>query len=87
MTIALHGKKVSRGIATGRLHIIERNQPDIPEYTIEKSEVENEVQRFKQAQQLERHIRIDIARRLIGDQHLWAGNHRPRNRHALLLPA
>jgi phosphotransferase system enzyme I (PtsI) len=49
MTIALHGKKVSRGIAIGRLHIIERNQPDIPEYIIEKSEVENEVQRFKQA--------------------------------------
>lgn len=49
MTIALHGKKVSRGIAIGRLHIIERDQPDIPEYTIEKEDVDKEVLRFERA--------------------------------------
>lgn len=49
MTIALHGKKVSRGIAIGRIHIVERNQPDIPEYTVDKDNVEKEVARFEQA--------------------------------------
>ncbi len=49
MTIALHGKKVSRGIAIGRIHIIERNQPDIPEYTIDRTAIDREIQRFEQA--------------------------------------
>ncbi|MDX1519261.1 MAG: phosphoenolpyruvate-utilizing N-terminal domain-containing protein, partial [Gammaproteobacteria bacterium] len=49
MTIALHGKKVSRGIAIGRVHIIERDQPDIPEYTIDKGDVDKEIRRFEQA--------------------------------------
>jgi len=36
MTIALHGMGVSRGIAIGNVHIIERDQLDIREYPVEK---------------------------------------------------
>jgi phosphotransferase system enzyme I (PtsI) len=49
MTIALHGLGVSRGIAIGRVHIIERGGLEIPEYEIPESQVEEEVRRLEQA--------------------------------------
>jgi len=45
------------------------------------------VQGFEQAQQFQRHFGIDIAGRLIRDQHPRARNHRAGNGNALLLPA
>ncbi len=66
MTIALHGKKVSRGIAIGRLHIIERNQPDIPEYTIDKKQVDKEVKRFEDAVRIARQQLSDIKKQVPG---------------------
>ncbi len=49
MTIALHGMGVSRGIAIGNVHIIERDQLDIREYPVEKKLLDNEIQRFEEA--------------------------------------
>ncbi|MBI2992889.1 MAG: phosphoenolpyruvate--protein phosphotransferase [Gammaproteobacteria bacterium] len=49
MTIALHGLGVSRGIAIGKVHIIERGQLDIPEYEIEAAQVNAEIARLEQA--------------------------------------
>lgn len=71
MTIALHGVGVSRGIAFGRVHIIEHDQLEIPEYPITEQEVEFEVRRFEAAvasarQQL-RAIRMHIPRDVSAD--------------------
>ena len=64
MTLALHGMGVSRGIAIGRVHIIERDRLDIPEYHIEKDQVEAEtgrlVEAIAQAKQQLRAIREHI---------------------------
>ena len=49
MTIALHGLGVSRGIAIGKVHIIERGQLDIPEYKVEVEGVDAEIARLEQA--------------------------------------
>ncbi len=49
MTIALQGMGVSRGVAIGNVHIIERDQLEIVEYQIEDSAVEAEVLRLLDA--------------------------------------
>ncbi len=49
MTITLHGVGVSRGVAIGNVHIIERDQIEIPEYNIRKGEIDNEIKRFQSA--------------------------------------
>ena len=49
MTLALHGMGVSRGIAIGRIHIIERDRLNIPEYHVEDGQVEAETRRLNEA--------------------------------------
>ncbi|MBF8268645.1 MAG: ptsP [Gammaproteobacteria bacterium] len=49
MTIALHGSGVSRGIAIGRIHILDRGQTDIPEYRIESQQIAGEITRLHTA--------------------------------------
>jgi len=49
MTIAMHGLGVSRGIALGRVHIIDRGGMEIPEYEIPDSQIDEEVKRLEQA--------------------------------------
>jgi len=49
MTFAVHGIGVSRGIAIGRVHVVERDQLDIPEYRIAPGRVQGEVKRFEEA--------------------------------------
>ena len=51
MTIALHGLGISRGIAIGPAHIIERGQLDIPEYELEPEQILDETQRLREAVQ------------------------------------
>lgn len=46
MPFALHGIGVSRGYAIGTTYLLQRNQPEITEYTIPENIVEDEVQRF-----------------------------------------
>lgn len=64
MTLSLHGMGVSRGIAIGRAHIIERDRLDIPEYHIDKEQVSAETGRLvdavNQAKQQLRAIREHI---------------------------
>jgi len=58
MTFSLHGVAVSRGIATGRVHVVERNQLEIKEYHLEPAEIEPEVERLLGAVSLARvHLR------------------------------
>lgn len=58
MTYTLHGVAVSRGIAIGRVHIVERNQLDINEVRLREDEVEQEVERLVSAVALARyHLR------------------------------
>lgn len=49
MTATLHGMGVSRGIAIGKVHLIERDQLEVQEYTIQSSLIDKEVQRFEEA--------------------------------------
>ena len=64
MTAALHGLGVSRGTAIGRVHVIEQDRADIPEYRIGAEQVEAESQRLTaaiaQAKQQLRAIRKQI---------------------------
>lgn len=49
MTIALHGIGVSKGIAIGPVHIIQRHQVNIRKYHIKKHLIDNEIKRFEDA--------------------------------------
>ncbi|MBI1731338.1 MAG: phosphoenolpyruvate--protein phosphotransferase [Gammaproteobacteria bacterium] len=49
MTLALHGLGISRGIAIGPAHIVERDQLDIPEYEIDAGLIDDEIERLKEA--------------------------------------
>lgn len=58
MTYTLHGVAVSRGIAIGRVHIVERNQFEIAEIRLHDVEIEQEVERLLEAVALARsHLR------------------------------
>jgi phosphotransferase system enzyme I (PtsI) len=45
----LQGIGVARGIAIGYIHILRRGNFDIPDYSIEKDQIEKEIQRLKDA--------------------------------------
>ncbi|MFT5414540.1 MAG: phosphotransferase system enzyme I (PtsI), partial [Gammaproteobacteria bacterium] len=49
MSFSLHGVGVSRGIAIGKVHIIERAELDIVEYSISDEAVPREILRLREA--------------------------------------
>lgn len=49
MTFSFHGIGASKGIAIGKAHIVTRGIVEVPEYTLKKSQIEKEVERFKAA--------------------------------------
>jgi phosphotransferase system enzyme I (PtsI) len=49
MTFSFHGIGASKGIAIGTARIVTRGRMEVPEYTLKKSEIENEIKRFKKA--------------------------------------
>jgi len=49
MTFSFHGIGASKGIAIGKSRIVTRGALEVPEYTIKKSEIEKEIDRFKLA--------------------------------------
>lgn len=49
MTFSVHGVGVSRGIVVGRVHILERDQLEVQEYTINKEKVNTEILRLQNA--------------------------------------
>ncbi len=64
MPFSLHGIGVSRGYAIGRTYLLERNQPEITEYTIPDAIVEDEVQRFLNGLAVARRQLRDIRARI-----------------------
>ncbi len=71
MTFLLQGVGVSRGIAIGPAHILERDQLDIHEYPLEDNAINEEVRRFQnaltQARQQLRAVREHIPSSTAGD--------------------
>ncbi len=69
MTFSLQGISASKGIAIGKIHLVERGQLEIPEYVLPKRYVEEEVERFthaleaarKQLAAVREHIPRDVA--------------------------
>ncbi len=55
MTMTLIGLGVSRGVAIGRAHLLQRGQPEIVEYSVAAREVDTEVRRFQAALAAARH--------------------------------
>ncbi|MCZ6803808.1 MAG: phosphoenolpyruvate--protein phosphotransferase [Proteobacteria bacterium] len=49
MTISIQGVSVSRGIAIGHVHIVQHDQLDIREYSVRKTQLEDEILRFNDA--------------------------------------
>ncbi|MEJ2095187.1 MAG: phosphoenolpyruvate-utilizing N-terminal domain-containing protein, partial [Gammaproteobacteria bacterium] len=49
MSIALYGMGVSRGIAIGNVHVIQKDQHDIREYKLKDNEIDTEVKRLESA--------------------------------------
>jgi len=49
MSFLLQGIGVSRGIAIGRVHVLQRGEMEIPEYAIPEQFIEDEVERFNNA--------------------------------------
>lgn len=49
MTIALHGSGISRGIALGAAHIVQRNALEVLEYAVAEPDIEREVERLSAA--------------------------------------
>lgn len=71
MTLALHGVAVSRGIAIGKAHLLERDVIEVSEYAVETRRLDAEVYRFEaavaQAKQQLRAIREHIPRATSAD--------------------
>jgi phosphoenolpyruvate-protein phosphotransferase (PTS system enzyme I) len=49
MTMSFQGVSVSRGIAFGSIHIIQHDQLDVNEYSIRRTQLDNEISRFNDA--------------------------------------
>ncbi len=52
MTLHLNGIGVSRGIAIGKIHLVQRGEPDVFESSIPTDRIEREVTRFRRALKL-----------------------------------
>ena len=49
MSIMLNGIGVSRGIGIGNAYVLYREQPEVQEYLISESDIDNEIQRYSRA--------------------------------------
>jgi phosphotransferase system enzyme I (PtsI) len=64
MSLTLKGHPVAPGIAIGRIHLAERNELEIGEYRIGQRDVENEIQRYRNAVDAARDQLVDVAGRI-----------------------
>ena len=69
MTLSLSGIGVSRGVAIGKAHVLQRGQLEIPEYVLPKRHLREEVARFKTA--------VDVARQQLKDVRQHIPEHTP----------
>lgn len=69
MTLALHGIGVSKGIAIGKVHLVERIEIEITEYCLTEHSIEDEVIRLQEALEIARaqlrHIRDQLSKETI----------------------
>ncbi len=70
-TLSLHGVGVSKGVAIGKVHLIERNQQETREYQIEEHLLQQEIARFK--------IAISLARQQLRSVRLHIPHGTPGN--------
>ena len=75
MTYSLHGVAVSRGVAIGRVHIVERNQLDISEYHLAEHEIDGEVERLHSAVARAKHHLRDVRAHIPPGTPAEAGSH------------
>ena len=64
MSLTLKGHAVSPGIVIGRIHLAERNELEISEYRIGRNNVENEIQRYRNAVDAAREQLEELADRI-----------------------
>jgi phosphotransferase system enzyme I (PtsI) len=64
MSLTLKGHAVAPGIVIGRIHLAERNELEIGEYRIGRKDVENEIQRFRNAVDAAREQLVELADRI-----------------------
>jgi phosphotransferase system enzyme I (PtsI) len=65
--LALHGTGVSSGIVIGKAHVLQRELPEIPRYTVGKHQIEPEIARFTRAVQAARAHLQNIRSRIPAD--------------------
>jgi phosphotransferase system enzyme I (PtsI) len=64
MSLTLKGHAVAPGIAIGRIHLAERNELEIGEYRIGQDDVDNEIQRYRNAVDAARDQLVELANRI-----------------------
>jgi len=64
MSLMLRGHPVAPGIVIGRIHLAERNELEIGEYRITAEDVENEIQRYRNAVDAARDQLLELADRI-----------------------
>lgn len=64
MSLTLKGHAVAPGVAIGRVHLAERNELEIGEYRIGEADVENEIQRYRNAVDAARDQLTELADRI-----------------------
>ena len=64
MSLTLKGHAVAPGIVIGRIHLAERNELEISEYRIGRNNVENEIQRYRNAVDAAREQLVELADRI-----------------------
>ncbi len=79
MSFSLHGIGVSKGIAIGKVYVIDHDVVEVSEFSLSKQSLEDEVSRFKEAleiarQQLSR-IRDNVPKNAPGDVAAFIDTH------------
>jgi phosphoenolpyruvate-protein phosphotransferase (PTS system enzyme I) len=65
--LALHGTGVSSGIVIGKAHVLQRELPEIPRYTVGKHQIDAEIARFTRAVEAARSHLQNIRARIPAD--------------------
>ncbi len=64
MSLALAGIGVSRGVAIGKVHLLERGEPEVVEYHVPPKNINQEIKRFRRALEVARQQLRDIRTRI-----------------------
>jgi phosphoenolpyruvate-protein phosphotransferase (PTS system enzyme I) len=67
MSIMFNGIGVSKGIAIGQAYVLYREQPEVREYSIDKSRIQHEIKRFHRARKQAQQQLQDIKKKINDD--------------------